>query len=102
MRVFFNYLYSEHEIKKNPMEKVKLLKDDRKPLEFISDENFMRLLRCLDRSKFSENRDWTIIQLLIDTGMRIGECLLIKISEVDLTRKSISKHQRRQNPQRIF
>jgi len=89
MRVFFNYLYSEHEIKKNPMGKVILLKDDRKPLEFISDENFMRLLRCLDRSKFSENRDWTIIQLLIDTGMRIGECLLIKVSDADLTRKSI-------------
>lgn len=69
MRVFFNWLFDEHEIKKNPMKRVKLINSDRKPLEFISDENFMRLLRCLDRSKFSENRDWAIIQLLIDTDM---------------------------------
>ena len=89
IRVFFNYLYDSGDITINPMQKIKLIKNDRQPLTFISDANFLDLLKCLDRSKYSENRDYTIIQLLLDTGMRVGECLKIKIQEVDFAHDSI-------------
>lgn len=50
---------------------------ERRPLEFVSDEDFHRLLLNLNTASFSEYRDSIIIQLLLDTGMRIRECLLI-------------------------
>ena len=34
-------------------------------------------------------RDCTICQLLIDTGMRLGETLLIKLTDIDMVRRSI-------------
>lgn len=89
LRAFFNYLKENHDIRKNPMDKVKTLNDDRKPLEFISDDAFMNLLTHMDKSKFSEYRDFNIVMTLLDTGMRIGECLLIKTEQVDFIRKSI-------------
>lgn len=89
LRAFFNYLHDTHDIRKNPMDKIKLLKNDRKPLEFISDDTFYNLITHMDKSKFSEYRDYNIIITLLDTGMRIGECLLIKIKQVDFVRKSI-------------
>lgn len=89
LRAFFNYLYEEHEIRKNPMERVRQLPNGRKPLDFVSDEDFINLLSHMDRSRFSEYRDYTVALTLIDTGMRIGECLLTKIEHVDLVRKSI-------------
>lgn len=89
IKVFFNYLHENHEIKTNPVKRVKQLTNERKPVEFISDDDFKKLISALDKSKFHENRDLTIIQLLIDTGMRLGETLLIKVEDVDMKRCSI-------------
>ena len=55
----------------------------------ILDEDFKNLIRCFDLSKFHEYRDCTIIELIMDTGMRVGETLLIKLSDVDMVRRSI-------------
>lgn len=89
LKAFFGYLKSEHEIRKNPTESIGQLKNPRKPLYFLSDEQIDRLLSCMDRSKFSEYRDYVAVLALLDTGMRIGECLATKIKDVDLVRKSI-------------
>lgn len=89
IKVFFNWLYDNHEITKNPVNNVKQLKQDRQPLRFITEDEFKALLKAMDKSKFSEYRDSVIIQLLIDTGMRIGECLLTQIVNVDLKTCSI-------------
>ena len=83
MRVFFNYLVDTCEIRKNPMDKIKLIKITRKSLGFIKDSEYRRLIESLDVSKLSEYRDYIIINLLMDTGMRIGECLLIETDDVD-------------------
>lgn len=89
IKVFFNYLYDNHYISKNPVVRIKQLHNEHKPVDFLSDAEFKKLMNCFKPDAFSEQRDKTIVMLLIDTGMRIGECLLIKISDVDMTRCSI-------------
>lgn len=89
IKVFYNYMYNNRLIKTNPVTRVKQLSNHRKPLNFISDEEFLRLIKSFDNSKFHEFRDNTICQLLIDTGMRIGETLLIKMDDVDFAKKTI-------------
>ena len=89
IKVFFNYLYDNHYIKENPIRRIKQLPNERKPVDFINDEDFKKLLNSMDMSKFHEYRDCTIIQLIIDTGMRLGETLLIKLTDVDMNRNSI-------------
>lgn len=39
---------------------------------------FFELLRHIDTTKFHEYRDYICIQLILDTGMRISECLAIQ------------------------
>lgn len=89
IKVFFTYLKEQRIIKNSPMENIKQIKNDRIPKDFISDEDFTRLLRHIDTSKFHEYRDYIIIQLIMDTGMRIGECLLIIMENVDLDKRCI-------------
>jgi integrase/recombinase XerD len=90
MKVFFNYLSENHYIKQNPFARIKKnLTNEHKAVEFISDEDFKKLLRCFDKSKFFEYRDCIIIELIMDTGMRVGETLLIQLSDVDMVRRSI-------------
>lgn len=47
------------------------------------------LLRHIDTTKFHEYRDYIIIQLLLDTGMRISESLAIKATDLDINYRSI-------------
>ena len=89
IRVFFNFLEEERYIKKNPMARIKLIRTGRKPLTYLDDSDFKKLINCLDVSKFSEYRDRIIMLTLLDTGMRIGECLETLIENVDLKENNI-------------
>lgn len=90
IKVFFNYLFEFDYIIKSPMDKIKQLKNDRTPLDFVTDEQFKNLLRYMNISLFHEYRDKVILQLLLDTGMRIGECLSIQVEDIDFLYNSIT------------
>lgn len=89
IKVFFNFLDEYDMIRKNPVTKVKQLRNPRKAKDFINDREFNNLIKCLDLSKFSEYRDYTLIQIIIDTGMRLGECLMLKMEDIDLNERCI-------------
>lgn len=86
MSAFFNWCVEEEIINKNPIKQNDFIKVERKPQEFVTDADFKRLMGCMDKSKFSEYRDSVIIQLLLDTGMRCGECLATRMENVDLSK----------------
>lgn len=83
LRVYFNYMYDNRLIKVNPMKKIKPTRIPRKAKGYLNDKDFNNLLKSFDLSKFHEYRDYVITQLIFDTGMRIGECLMIK-DETDI------------------
>ena len=90
IKVFFNYLFENHYIKINPFARIKRsLNNEHKPVSYLSDNEFLNLIKSFDMSKFHDYRDCTICQLLIDTGMRLGETLLIKLTDMDMVRRSI-------------
>lgn len=89
IKVFYSFLYETRQIKTNTVKKVKFIKNDRKPMDFISDDDFIKLIRALDTSKYHEYRDYVLIQLLIDTGMRIGETLEILVDDIDINNRCI-------------
>ena len=84
LKVFFNWLDENYILNKNPMKNVKQFKNKHKPKEFLSDESFKKLITSLDKSYFSEHRDFAMIVLLFDTGMRLGECSRLVVSDLDL------------------
>lgn len=89
LKVFFNWLYEQGTIKKNPMEKIKQLPNKHKPKDFITDEEFHRLISIFNKSYLTDFRDYMIINLLMDTGMRIGECLSLTTENINLNSRTI-------------
>lgn len=89
LKVFFNWLDSEHWLNKNLMKKVKQLKTNRQKKEYLSDDEFKKLVGHLDKSYFSEHRDYAMIVLMLDTGMRLGECSSLLVSDIQLARHQI-------------
>ena len=89
LRVFFNWLERDYIIQRNPMSRIRQLKNDRKAKEYITDEDFKKLINHLDKSYFSEHRDYAMIILMIDSGMRLGECSSLLVSDINLAKKQI-------------
>ena len=89
LRVFFNWLDRDYILKKNPMRKVQQLRVNRQAKEFITDDEFKKLTRSLDKSYYPEHRDYAMIMLMIDSGMRIGECSVLLVEDIDLAHRKI-------------
>lgn len=89
MSAFFGWCVEEDLILSSPVKRGDYIKVERRPLEFVSDEDFRKLLRNMNTASFSEYRDSIIIQLLLDTGMRVNECLLIQVTDVNLQKRYI-------------
>lgn len=61
----------------------------RKAKEQLSDYEYEKLIKSIDITKFHEYRDYVIINLIFDTGMRLGETLSLTIHDIDLVRRTI-------------
>ena len=89
LNVFFVWLDTQYLLDKNPMKNIKQLRNSRKPKEFLSDESFKKLTSSLDKSYFPEHRDFVMIVLMLDTGMRLGECSRLLVTDLDMTGKKV-------------
>ncbi len=89
MKVFFNYCVDREYIKASPMEKINFIKAKRKMKDEITDLEFKALVKAINITIFSEYRDYTIIQLIFDTGMRLTETLNLKLEDIDIERRTI-------------
>ncbi len=101
IKVFFNYLYEvEREIRKNPVEAIESIKPNRKKKPLLSKEELQKVMRTFDNTTFHGYRDWLITRLILDTGMRIGECLSLTPDVIDFKTKSILIENPKNNQQR--
>lgn len=89
MKVFFNYCVEKKYLKNSPMESIKFIKVKRKMKDEVTDLEFKALVNAINVTIFSEYRDYTIIQLIFDTGMRLTETLNLKLEDIDIERRTI-------------
>jgi len=89
LKVFFRWLTNERIIDRNPMQRIKELKYERRAKEYMEDAEFKKLIGLLDKSYYSEHRDYMMILLMMDTGMRLGECSCLMVDDIDMKKRSI-------------
>ena len=75
---FFAWLEEEDYIIKNPVRRIHRVKTGRVVKETLTDENLEVL-----RDNCEEIRDLAIVELLISTGIRVGELVRLNINDVD-------------------
>lgn len=90
LRAFFNWYADSENRAYNPMKKIRLLENERKPREYLEDVELRKLFRSFDKSYFSEFRDLTVVTLILDTGMRLGECLMLRDDCLDITDRTVT------------
>ena len=75
---FFSWLEDEDYILKNPVRRIHRVKTGRVVKEVLTDENLEIL-----RDNCSEKRDLAMVELLISTGIRVGELVRLNIEDVN-------------------
>lgn len=89
LKVFFNHLIRERRIRKSPMESIKYQTEDEDTFQVFTDEDVLKLLEAPNRRTYTGLRDYVMMLVLCDTGLRIKELTSLKISDVDLKRYQI-------------
>jgi len=84
-RVFYHFAVEDHLLDHDPLERMSLLKVDfvRKPV--LKPEQLDLFLRSFDKHTYAGQRNRLFTLLLLDTAVRVGEALRIRIEDIDMT-----------------
>ena len=82
LRSFFNFLYKKKHIPRNPMENISLLKDRKHVIPTFSKEQLNTLFRQPDLTTFTGVRDYTLMMVLLETGIRVNELVGLSLADI--------------------
>ena len=83
LRAFFNFLVKNNYIEKSPMNGLKTPKVPELYPRILTEEEVSLLLKAARPNQ----RDFAIVMLMIDTGIRASELVGVNLDDVDLARK---------------
>ncbi|TXC89882.1 tyrosine-type recombinase/integrase [Metabacillus litoralis] len=82
LRSFFNFLYNQKQIPNNPMENIKLLKDRKTVINTFTKVQLHKLFKQPDLKTFTGVRDYTIMLLMLETGIRVNELAGLSLNDI--------------------
>jgi site-specific recombinase XerD len=90
LRRFSAWLTEEAEMDRDPLIGVKQPKVDLKVIDALSDVQLRDLIKACEGKGFTDRRDEAIVRLLMETGMRAGEAIGLRVTDVDLKRELLT------------
>ncbi|MFC1873727.1 tyrosine-type recombinase/integrase [Chloroflexota bacterium] len=83
IKAFWSWLLEEGYVEENPIARLKLPRVPHKVIATYSPEQIQALIHSLDHRTFTGFRNYTIILLLLDTGIRLSELTSLEIEDID-------------------
>lgn len=112
LKIFTQYLYNNNLLDNYPFQTLKFkYKNEHKLPKILTVEEVKKLLNCITSSFspksssfkiYEGTRDLAIIDLLISTGIRIGELCIIKLEDIDLKNKTLLIHGKGRKERMLF
>lgn len=88
--MLFKFLEDEDQVDFNPMKAVKDVSEPQEHIDVLTIKELKALLSVPNKRKYSDFRDFVLMNVLLDTFLRINEALTLKITDVDLQAKVIT------------
>ena len=90
VKSFFNFLTEEGFVDSDPTESIESPRVGRTLPRFLSQEDMVSLFTVISESgSFESQRDYTMLELMYATGMRVSELISINIRDLNLKEKYI-------------
>lgn len=90
LRVLFGFLKEEGLIHTNPMEKVKQVTEDVNNVTVLTVDQIKQLFAVPNQRRYTGFRDFVLMNLLLDTMLRIKEALSITVADVDFNSNTLT------------
>jgi integrase/recombinase XerD len=90
LKCFLKFIFDEGHIESNPCKRVKLLKTEDGTIQSFSEEQINLLLKQPDQRTFTGFRDYVLMILFMDTGIRIKEALGVERKDFDYIQKTLT------------
>ena len=84
IKAYLRWLYNEKYTPDNYALKFKLVKTPVDPVQPLNDEDVKKMLEACDKTVYNGFRNFCLIFLILDCGIRIGEACELKIEDIDL------------------
>lgn len=92
VRIFFKFLYNKGYLAVNPIEGLALLKTEKTVVETFTNEQIAQLLRQPDQATFTGVRDYVMLLLFLETGVRLREMSEVKRKDIRWSDSQILVH----------
>lgn len=89
LRQFFCFLVKEDYLAQNPAGRVEKLKTEEVLIVALTVDQVKKILKTADRNTFTGLRDYTMLLLMLETGMRLSELSGLKINDIDFQEGTI-------------
>ncbi|MFC1980606.1 tyrosine-type recombinase/integrase [Chloroflexota bacterium] len=89
IKAFWSWLLAEGYISHNPMVKLRLPRTEHKVIATFSPEQVKKLLDATDRKTPAGFRDYVMIMLLYDTGIRLSEIINLDFHKIDFSQSCL-------------
>lgn len=90
VKAMFNWAIKERIMRESPFENVDLLRVPEEEFQVISPAQERRIFEVCDLKTLVGLRDALLVSILLETGVRIGECVRIYVNEIDLAKRSVT------------
>lgn len=90
LRVMFGCLFDEGIISSNPINGVKNVPEHEEVIEVLDEKELSRIINAPDRRSYAGYRDYTMLHMLTDGMMRIGELTRLKVQNFDFSGKTVT------------
>lgn len=85
--IFFQWAYKKHHIREDVMRDVDRIRSKQKKKDRITQEE---IEAC--RETLKDNREKALFELMLSTGMRVGEITKLRIEDIDFLSRKVSIH----------
>lgn len=101
INVFLKFIHDEYQV---PLSHLDYVKETKKIKQIFSDDDIKKLLRQpnLDSCTYSELRDWCIVNIVLNTGVRASSIVNVKIEDVDFKAKTIHFRHMKNRQEQVF
>lgn len=89
LKVFFKFLHQEGYLKENLAEKITTPRVQKKIIQTLSQEQIQALLQVPDKHCFTGFRNYCMLLMFLDTGIRLSELLHLKTNQIDFSTNTL-------------